>query len=101
MNSEENKTMLVLVDAISSFRMRYVVEVPVGKDAWALDTVALEEAKEFSQLHLGEQIVSHRVIDEKEYFRVFDQDNSYLSKWDNDQKMTLITPLKPHEKNPD
>ena len=39
-------------------------EGPKGKKEWALDTVTMNEAEEFSQEHLGEQIVSHRVIDE-------------------------------------
>ena len=63
------ETQWVLVETVSTFRERYMVEVPVGIDRygkdkadWALDTVTLEEAKEFSQEHLGETIVSHRVV---------------------------------------
>ena len=44
--SEE--TQLVLVECVSMFRMRYLVEVPVGIDSygndkkdWALDTVSM------------------------------------------------------------
>ena len=81
---------LVLVECISTFRMRYVVEVPAGKKEWALDTVTMNEAEELSQEHLGEQIVSHRVISEEEYLRVFDEDNDYLRSWDTAQKMRLI-----------
>ncbi|MFY8212556.1 MAG: hypothetical protein ACOVLB_07835, partial [Candidatus Nanopelagicus sp.] len=51
----------VLVECISTFRERYMVQVPKGKAEWALDTVTMNQAKEFSQLHLGETIVSHRV----------------------------------------
>ena len=81
---------LVLVECISTFRMRYVVEVPKGKKEWAMDTVVMNEAEELSQEHLGEQIVSHRVIDEEEYLRVFNEDNAYLSSWDNEQKLRFI-----------
>lgn len=81
---------LVLVECISTFRMRYVVEVPKGKKEWAMDTVVCNEAEELSQEHLGEQIVSHRVIDEAEYIRIFDEDNDYLKTWDTDQKMRYI-----------
>ena len=63
----------VLVETVSQFRQRYMVQVPVGTDQfgndkldWALDTVTLEEAKEFSQKHLGETIISHRVVTEEE-----------------------------------
>lgn len=81
---------LVLVECISTFRMRYVVEVPKDKKEWALDTVVCEEANEFSQEHLGEQIVSHRVIDEKEYLRMFDEDNAYLQSWPEERKFNYF-----------
>lgn len=84
---------LVLVECISTFRMRYVVEVPIGKKEWALDTVVCQEAEEFSQEHIGEQIVSHRVIDNQEYLRIFNEDNSYLSKWTDEEKFKYVTHL--------
>lgn len=93
LRKKEMKTELVLVEAISSFRMRYVVEVPVGKKEWALDTVTMNEAEEFSQEHISEQIVSHRVIDMAEYHRLFAEDNSYLNGWTDEQKLRFITPL--------
>jgi hypothetical protein len=93
MRKKEMEKELVLVECVSTFRMRYVIEVPAGKKEWALDTVTLNEAEEFSQEHLGEQIVSHRVIDETEYLRVFDEDNGYLKSWDNDKKFRMITRL--------
>jgi hypothetical protein len=90
MRKKEMEKELVLVECISTFRMRYVVEVPKGKKEWALDTVTMNEAEEFSQEHIGEQIISHRVIDEKEYLRVHDEDNSYLSSWTDEQKFRFI-----------
>ena len=81
---------LVLVECVSTFRMRYVVEVPAGKKEWAMDTVVMNEAEELSQEHLGEQIVSHRVISEEEYLRIFNEDNDYLKSWDNEQKFRMI-----------
>lgn len=81
---------LVLVECVSTFRMRYVVEVPAGKKEWAMDTVVMNEAEELSQEHLGEQIVSHRVISEDEYLRIFDEDNDYLKSWDDNQKFRMI-----------
>jgi hypothetical protein len=93
LRKKEMKTEMVLVEAVSSFRMRYVVEVPVGKKEWALDTVTMNEAEEFSQEHIGEQIVSHRVIDMNEYDRLFAEDNSYLQNWTDEQKRKFITPL--------
>ena len=83
--SEE--TEWVLVECVSTFRQRYMVEVPKGKTLWALDTVAMEEAKEFSQEHIGEQIVSHRVVSKKEALELCDQDNDYTKTWDKETKM--------------
>jgi len=81
------ETEWVLVEAISQFRERYVVEVPKGKSEYALDTVTMDEAKEFSQKHLGETIVSSRVISEKDALDLFDEDNDYLKDWDDDKKI--------------
>lgn len=80
----------VLVDAVSSFRMRYMVQVPKGKSEWALDTVVMKEAKEFSQEHIGEQIVSHRVVTEREALDICDVDNDYCSKWADDKKIEVF-----------
>ena len=77
----------VLVECISTFRERYMVEVPKGKADWALDTVTMNEAKEFSQKHLGETIVSHRVISEEDALELCDKDNEYCKTWNNEKKM--------------
>jgi hypothetical protein len=67
-----------LVEAISMFRMRYVVEANNASDA--KDEVTMNEGNlhEFSQLHLDETISYAREIDQKEYLRLFDEDNDYL-----------------------
>jgi hypothetical protein len=87
------ETQLVMVECISTFRQRYLVEVPVGTDQygkdkseWALDAVVMEEAKEFSQKHLGETIVSHRVVTEEEAFRMCNEDNDYCRVWSDEKK---------------
>ena len=77
----------VMVEAIQSFRMRYMVQVPKGKAEWALDTVTMQEAKEFSQEALPEVIVSHRVMTEAEALVQCDLDNSYCSSWTDEQKV--------------
>jgi hypothetical protein len=79
------KTQYILVDAISQFRIRYLVEVPEGKKEWALDTVTMEEAKEFSQFHLGETIIDHREVSKQEALDTYRKDNDYLAKWSDDQ----------------
>ena len=85
--TKKQETELVLVECVSTFRMRYMVEVPKGKADWALDTVTMNEAKEFSQKHLGETIVSHRVISEEDALTLCDNENDYAKPWDNEHKM--------------
>ena len=81
------ETEWVLVEAISQFRERYMVEVPKGKAEWALDTVTLNQAQEFSQEHLGEVIVSHRVVSFDEAMKLCDKDNHYCSAWSDEKKV--------------
>lgn len=93
--AKKEKTEWVLVDCVSQFRMRYLVEVPAGKSEYALDTVTMNEAKEFSQLHLGETIVSHRVVTEAEALLQCRADNDYLTSWTDEQfKNTFFTDKK-------
>lgn len=73
-----SETQWVLVETVSQHRMRYMVEVPVGKAEYALDAVVCEEAKEFSQEFIGETIVSHRVLTEQEALNLCDIDNQYF-----------------------
>ena len=87
LRGNDMETELVLVDCIQTYRMRYVVEVPVGRAGWALDTVSCDEAKEFSQLSLGETIVSHRVVSKEEVLKICDEDNDYCHSWTDEQKI--------------
>lgn len=77
----------VMVEAIQSFRMRYMVQVPATNPEWALDTVTCEEAKEFSQEALPEVITSHRVMTEEEALALCDEDNDYTQGWTDQQKI--------------
>lgn len=80
----------VLVECVSTFRMRYMVQVPQNKKDWALDTVVMKEAKEFSQEHLDETIVSHRVVTEDEAIALCDEDNHYCSAWPREKKISAF-----------
>lgn len=89
---DAEETEYVMVETVSTFRNRYVVEVPKGKKEYALDSVTCEEAAEFSQKHIGEQIVTHRVIEMSEALEIFDEDNAYLLQWSDQQKIdTFLT----------
>lgn len=80
-----------LVETISVFRMRYVVEAECAEHA--KDEVTMNndgQLHEFSQLHIDEMITSTREIDRAEYLRLFDEDNSYLAGWDEDSKLQYV-----------
>lgn len=80
-----------LVETISMFRMRYVIEANSAADA--KDEVTMNNdgnLHEFSQHHLDEIITSAREIDRAEYLRMFDEDNDYLQSWDEDQKLQWV-----------
>ena len=51
---------LFVVETISHFRTRYIVECKEAEHAE--DTVTMEEAEEFSQMHLGEVIMTTKEI---------------------------------------
>lgn len=96
---QKKATEWVLVETVSIFRQRYMVQVPIGKSDWALDTVVCENAKEFSQEHLDETIVSHRVVSREEALNLCDRDNAYVSGWDEGKKIdTFFTTLEDIEK---
>jgi len=80
----------VMVEAISQFRMRYMVEAPDNHPEYALDDVTMQTAKEFSQEWLGETIVSHRVMTTEEALAQCNVDNSYCSAWADEQKINTF-----------
>jgi hypothetical protein len=81
-----------MVETVSIFRMRYVVE---AKEAThATDEVVMGLGKtdidEFSQYHVDEVISSVREITDDEYLKVFDEDNAYLKNWSDEQKFRFV-----------
>ena len=81
-----------LVETISMFRMRYVIEAESVEHAKDEVTINNDtgELREFSQHHVDEVITSAREIDREEYLRLFNEDNDYLQDWDEDQKLTFV-----------
>lgn len=86
---------LFVVDVVSSFRMRYVVEAK--EESHALDEVVCRESetefKEFSQEHLGTHIFDSREISLEQYHELFLRDNDYLSKWSKEQQRVYINKI--------
>ena len=83
---------LYLVETVSMFRMRYVIEA--REETHATDEFIMEVGKEdfqeFSQHHMDEVIVSTRELSAKDYLELFDKDNEYLKSWDIKEKMRFI-----------
>jgi hypothetical protein len=59
---------LFVVETISQFRTRYVIECQEAEHAE--DTVTMNEADEFSQMHLGETILTTREITYQDFIRM-------------------------------
>ena len=68
--------MKYIVETISIFRMRYVVDCEHPDHA--ADKVTMEEVEEFSQYHVAENITSIREISDEELPKLFIQDHPYL-----------------------
>ena len=95
-------TKYVIVTAISSYRMRYCIpvdelqklnpDVPIeGHEMeWADDCVTGDEVDEFSQMHIGEQIIDTEIVTEEQMLSKFDIDNDYLSDWTKEKKIEFI-----------
>lgn len=89
--TKQERTQWVLVETVSIFKHQYMVEVPVGVDDygnnkanWALDTVTCEEAKEFTQEHIAENITGFRVVSKEEALDMFRNHDPVFSGWDDE-----------------
>ena len=83
----------VLVETVSMFRVRYMVEASEDHPEYALDTVTMNHAKVFGAEHLGETIVSHRQMTEAEALALCDIDNHYCKSWDDQRKIDAFFTL--------
>ena len=79
-----------LVETVSMFRMRYVIEANNVEHAKSEVTANMGELYEFSQLHVDEMITSVREIDQSEYLRQFDEDNECLKDWADEDKLSFV-----------
>jgi hypothetical protein len=64
-----------------------MVQAPADHPEYALDDVTMQTAKEFSQLDIGETIVSHRVISHDDALKLCDEDNNYTNGWTEEHKV--------------
>ena len=89
----------VLVEALTQYRIRYVVEVPddhmereypCPAITWAEDTVTMNEAQEFSQKWLGETIIGSRELTKEQVLQMCDEDNEYCKSWSDEHKLGVF-----------
>jgi hypothetical protein len=87
--NKTEETEWVLVETLSQHKVSYMIEVPKGKIEYALDTVAMEDAKEFSQEHLRptDIVINHRVVTKEEALALSDERNQYGASWDEETKI--------------
>ena len=81
-----------LVETVSMFRMRYVVECESAEHA--KDTVSMNEADEFGQLHIDENIVGCREVTDAEIPELFFEDHPYLQEWGPAKAMEYVHKVK-------
>lgn len=96
---EQNKTVWVMVECVYTYRVRYLVETPADHPEYALDTVSMEAAKEFSQEYLG-QLISNdcSLFTENEALAQCRAVNEYCAAWTDEQvKAAFFTSLEDQE----
>lgn len=87
---------LYVVETVSIFRMRYVVEDENAQ--YAMDSVEMglgdDDFQELSQHHVTETITSTREVTEAEVIELFDADNPHFSEWPVERKLKFINKSK-------
>lgn len=77
-----------LVETVSIYRHTYIIECESGDHAG--DTVVMNEAEEFSQKHIDENIIDIREVSDSEIIQLCDKDNPYLADWSDEQKLSRV-----------
>jgi len=98
-NIKSAKKVWVRVDCVLNYRISYMVETPEDSPEWALDVVTNEQAQEFSQRPLGEQIFAYHIVTEEEALKQCDMENDYAQSWtDKAKKKAFFTTQDSYEK---
>lgn len=99
------KKQYTMIETISMFRMRYVVEIPKeyetaeARREYVESRINTEQFDEFSQKHLGEIITSTRELDEADVLEICDADNPYAKSWPDSQKLRIFVLRNSEEKH--
>ncbi len=85
-----------LVETVSVFRIRYVIECE--DSVHATDSVVMNEVEEFSQEHIDENIFSVREINDDEIVSIFFEDHPYLKEYGPEKAMQYVHKIDYDEK---
>ena len=77
-----------LVETISMFRIRYVIDCESAEHA--KDVVSFNEADEFGQKHIDENIIGCREVTDAEIPELFFEDAPYLRSWGPEKTMEYV-----------
>lgn len=90
--SKKKEKKYILVESISTFRIRNVVEVnDESEDGLATDAALYNNIlDEFGQKHIGQTIVSTRVVEKEELLGLYQEDNSYGTQFMVDKSIIRI-----------
>ena len=86
---------IYIVDTISALTFQYAVEADSLEEAKTMvgDKIkdqSLHQLQEFSQFHAAETVSGAHKVSEKEYLKEFDVVMDYLSKHDDDFKLSFV-----------
>jgi len=88
----------VMVNAVSMFNMKYVIEVPDEvEDKDLLDHVKKqvdeENTKEFTQRHMGETVSNYDVVTQQDILDTFRNEEPYFAEWSDEKILQMVTPI--------
>ena len=88
----------VMVNAVSMFNMKYVIEVPDEiESCYLLDyvekQVKAENTKEFTQRHMGETVSNYDVVTKQQILDAFRAEEPYFAEWSDERIMQMVTPI--------
>jgi hypothetical protein len=90
MTPQSEKKVWVMVETISTMRHRYMIETPEDHPDWAMDSVVMEDADEFSQKYIGEKSLEYKILSEAEVLSICDEDNDCCQSWSDEKKIEVF-----------
>ena len=88
----------VMVNAVSMFNLKYVIEVPDEvEDKDLLDHVEKQvsagDTLEFTQRHMGETVSNYSIVTKNEIIEQFRTEEPYFASWGDELIMRQVTPI--------